>query len=77
MCEIRGHLACTTITTTYCNTTSMATNEKQRVTLFLNPRLLKHAKAQAVVEEKSLTALVEVALAQYLPKETIIKKVET
>lgn len=48
--------------------------EKQRVTLFLNPNLLKQAKAQAIVEELSLTALIEKALAKYLPKETIIKK---
>jgi len=52
----------------------MTTNNKQRVTLFVNPSILKHAKAQAVVEELSLTALVERALINYLPKETIIKK---
>lgn len=54
----------------------MISNDKQRVTLFLNPGLLKHAKAQAVVEEMSLTALIERSLVKYLPKETIIKKVE-
>jgi len=54
----------------------MATNEKQRVTLFLNPNLLKQAKAQAIVEEVSLTDLVERSLVKYLPKETIIKKSE-
>lgn len=54
----------------------MTTNAKQRVTLFLNPNLLKQAKAQAIVEEMSLTALIEGALAKYLPKETIIKQVE-
>ncbi len=52
----------------------MTTNGKQRVTLFLNPDLLKHAKAQAVVEELDLTDLVERALMKYLPKETVIKK---
>ena len=52
----------------------MATNDKQRTTLFINPGLLKQAKAQAVIEEKSLTTLVEGALVDYLPKETIIKK---
>jgi predicted HicB family RNase H-like nuclease len=52
----------------------MLKNKKQRVTLFLNPSLLKHAKAQAIVEEISLTTLVEKALSGYLPKETIIKK---
>ncbi len=54
----------------------MATNDKQRVTLFLHPDLLKHAKAQAIIEEKSLTELVELALVKYLPKETIIKKAQ-
>ena len=52
----------------------MTTNHKQRVTLFLNPALLKHAKAQAVIEEMSLTTLAEMALVKYLPKETVIKK---
>lgn len=53
----------------------MTKNDKQRVTLFLNPGLLKHARAQAIVEEISLTILVEKALSKYLPKETIIKKI--
>ncbi|KKQ84357.1 MAG: hypothetical protein UT06_C0005G0016 [Candidatus Woesebacteria bacterium GW2011_GWA1_38_8] len=53
----------------------MTTNNKQRVTLFVNPSILKQARAQAVVEELSLTALVEKSLTSYLPKETIIKKV--
>lgn len=52
----------------------MTTIDKQRVTLFLNPDLVKHARAEAVIEELSLTALVERALIKYLPKETIIKK---
>ncbi len=54
----------------------MTTNDKQRLTLFLNPKILIHAKAQAVVEEITLTYLIEKALIKYLPKETIIKKVE-
>ena len=53
----------------------MTKNDKRRVTLFLNPGLLKHAKAQAIVEELNLTALIEKALSKYLPKETIIKKI--
>ena len=54
----------------------MTTNhEKQRVTLFINPKLLTHARAQAVVEGITLTALAERALIKYLPEETIIKKV--
>lgn len=54
----------------------MTTNDKQRVTLFLNPNLLKQAKVQAIVEEMSLTDLVGMALVKYLPKRTIIKKTE-
>lgn len=54
----------------------MTTNKTQRITLFINPFIAKHAKAQAVVEELSLTALVEKALIAYLPKETVIKKAE-
>lgn len=53
----------------------MATTNKQRTTLFLEPSLLKHAKAEAVVQEITLTTLIEKALIQYLPEETIIKKV--
>ena len=52
----------------------MTTNEKQRLTLFINPAIAKHAKAQAVVEELSLTNLVEKALIKYLPQQTVIKK---
>jgi hypothetical protein len=47
---------------------------KQRITLFMNPSIAKQARAQAVIEELSLTALVERALTDYLPNETIIKK---
>ena len=54
----------------------MTNNEKQRVTLFLNPNLLKQAKAQAIVEGGSLTDLAENAITRYLPKETIIKKAD-
>jgi hypothetical protein len=61
--------------TTNNNNLALAnTNNKQRVTLFVNPSILKHARAQAVVEDLSLTALVEKALVNYLPRETIIKK---
>ena len=52
----------------------MTTDNTQRVTLFINHSIVKHAKAQAIVEELSLTNLVEKALINYLPKETIIKK---
>ena len=50
------------------------TTNKQRTTLFLNPDLVKHAKAQAIINEITLTILVERALIRYLPKETAIKK---
>ena len=53
--------------------TTKNTNKKQRVTLFLNHEIAKHAKAQAVIEELTLTRLVEIALSKYLPKQTIIK----
>lgn len=49
-------------------------NTKQRVTLFLHPELLTHARAQAIIEDLSLTTLVEKALVKYLPKEIVIKK---
>ncbi|HET7098822.1 MAG TPA: hypothetical protein VFI61_01150 [Patescibacteria group bacterium] len=54
----------------------MTNNNKQRVTIFINSSIAKHARAQAVVEEISLTSLMEKALLKYLPKETIIKKAE-
>lgn len=50
--------------------------QKQRVTLFLDPELLKQAKAQAVLEEISLTALVEKSLNKYLPEKTVFNKAE-
>lgn len=53
----------------------MTSIKKQRVTLFLDPSISKHAKAQAVVEDTTLTILVEKALIKYLPKQTVIKKV--
>lgn len=55
------------------NTTTITTN-KQRVTLFLKPSILKHAKAEAIVEDITLTQLVEKALSSYLPTETVIRK---
>jgi predicted HicB family RNase H-like nuclease len=50
---------------------------KQRITLFINPSIVKQAKAQAVFEEISLADLIEKALSNYLPNETVIKKAET
>lgn len=54
----------------------MTTSKTQRITLFINPSISKQAKAQAIIEDLTLTSLVEKALIQYLPKETIIKKVD-
>ena len=59
-----------------CSILSMTTTTKQRVTLFLNPSITKHARAQAIVQDITLTNLVEKALIDYLPKETVIKKIE-
>lgn len=56
---------------------SMSSIAKKRLTLFLNPAIIKHARVQAVFEELTLAALVEKAIVQYLPKEIIIKKVES
>lgn len=47
---------------------------RQRVTLFLNPQLLVHAKAQAVIQDLTLTVLVEKALVAFLPDEIVVKK---
>lgn len=60
--------------TTNNNLTLAQNKNKQRITLFVNPLILKHARAQAVVEDLSLTSLVEKALIKYLPKEIIIKR---
>lgn len=54
----------------------MTVIKKQRLTLFINSSVVKHARAQAIVEETSLATLVEHALIKYLPKETVIKKPE-
>lgn len=51
-----------------------SSKSKQRVTLFLNPQLLIHAKAQAAINNLTLTVLVEKALVSYLPDEIITKK---
>ena len=53
----------------------MATITKQRITLFINPAIITHAKAQAIIDKETLTELVEKALLKYLPQVTIIKKV--
>jgi len=55
-------------------TTTMNDSPKQRVTLFVRHAIVKHARAQAVVEDITLTTLIERALLKYLPKETVIRK---
>lgn len=54
----------------------MARSIKQRITLFLNPSITKHARAEAIVHDLTFSELVEKALIHYLPKETVIRKVE-
>lgn len=54
----------------------MSTSNTKRITLFINSSILKHARAQAILQDLTLTSFVEQALIQYLPKETIIKKVD-
>jgi len=54
----------------------MTTTNKQRLTIFLNPAIIKQAKAQALIEDITLTSYVEKALSTCLPKETVIKKPE-
>lgn len=64
-------------TTTYkCSVCSVTTNTKHRLTLFIDTSIAKHARAQAVIEDITLTNLVEKALIKYLPEETVIKKSE-
>lgn len=53
------------------------TTTSQRITLFIHPAIAKQARAQAVIEDLTLTKLVENALNRYLPKITTIKKTIT
>lgn len=52
----------------------MTSTKKQRVTLFLNPELLLHARAQAIIQDVSLTELIQNCLIDSLPPEIVIKK---
>lgn len=65
-----------TSTTHKCTILSMTTINKQRLTLFISPDIIKQAKVQAIIEELTLTAFIEKVLGTYLPKEIIIKKTE-
>jgi len=62
-----------TTTTHRCSVLSMATINKQRLTLFINPDIIKQAKVQAIVEELTLTAFIEKVLLGYLPQEIVVK----
>lgn len=73
MLETQATYAYTTSVTSCC-LCIMTTITKQRITLFINPSVVKHAKAQAIVEDLTLTDLVEKALIKYLPEETVVKK---
>ena len=63
-----------TSTTHSCTVLTMTTTNKHRLTLFINPDIIKQAKVQAIVEELTLTAFIEKVLTTYLPKEIVIKK---
>jgi len=78
----RGESVCThcpytttTISCTIC-TMSIKSTTSQRVTLFIKPAILKQARAEAIVEDMTLTGLVEKALISYLPVVTAIKKIK-
>jgi len=55
---------------------SMTNNVKQRLTLFLKPSVIKHAKAAAIIEDVTLAKLVEKALTEYLPEKIVIEKIK-
>jgi hypothetical protein len=54
----------------------MTTTNKQRLTLFITPDVIKQAKVQAIIEELTLTAFIEKVLVKYLPKEIVIKNLK-
>jgi hypothetical protein len=56
--------------------TTTTTEEKRRTTIFIKPSIVKHARAQAVVDDTTLSCIVERALLKYLPKVTVIEKFE-
>ena len=65
-----------TSTSDSCIIDIMTTDTKKRITLFVSASLARHARAQAVLEDLTLTELVEKALSKYLPEETVIRKTE-
>lgn len=48
---------------------SMTTTDKQRLTVFLKPDLIRHAKAEAVIKNSTVADLIVKALVAYLPEE--------
>lgn len=56
--------------------TTTTTKTKKRVTLFILPSITKQARAQAIIDGLTLSALVEKALLNYLPHKTEIVKIE-
>ncbi len=55
---------------------SMSNTSKQRLTLFLKPSVIKHAKAAAIIEDMTLAQLVEKSLTEYLPEKIVIEKIK-
>ncbi len=55
-------------------TDSTTSTKNQRATVFLDPSILKQTKAQAILEELTLSRLVEKALIDNLPEKTVIHK---
>ena len=70
-------LTTTTTGSTVCTMISKDKKNKQRITLFLDPTIVKHARAEAVVEDTTLTRLVEKALLEYLPEQTVIRRIDS
>jgi len=54
----------------------MSNTSKQRLTLFLKPSVIKHAKAAAIIEDMTLAQLVEKSLTEYLPEKIVIEKIK-
>lgn len=49
-------------------------NTKQRVTIFIDKFVVKKSKAQAIIDEVTLSSFIESTLVKCLPKEIKIKK---
>ena len=51
----------------------MTNKTKKRVTIFIDPEILIHSKAEALIRGITLSQLIEKAMVDYLPNETTIK----